>query len=464
MYIRIENLLKEKENNKRLLRLIFSKLSESLEETIFNYDCVYLSFNNQITFNTIYKKLTEFGFKNSIIEENILTNLNKIGSIIFPLSEKNNIYELANVFVLEEKQEVTFILKVDTISLLNKEQVSTTYIEKVSNIKLETSNSLICVSCNREIPKEINFCIFCGYENNKRKESINTYSIKISKIEDKSIVFKIAKYLDERTHEIGYQKILEHLLHLPTIFYFSAYHSQAEKFFNLLDEYQVIFKLTNTDVFSIDKLISRFVAYGNINLGIMKSSKDFFDPIISKMAIELLQTASAENLKKAVTKSLFETYRMLNLLRNQESSLKKFSEEIEKDLAELLLKLLLILKRADQLNLCFIDNSPSKINKEIAILKDRIEKSSEPEAIKNYEDALNLKEKELLDLNQITQAMEILESQMLSVITILGTMRTKVIHLNTFDIQKNKGDYSELKTLKNNLLEKLVAMEDVVFQ
>ena len=43
MYIRIENLLKEKENNKRLLRLIFSKLSESLEETIFNYDCVYVS-------------------------------------------------------------------------------------------------------------------------------------------------------------------------------------------------------------------------------------------------------------------------------------------------------------------------------------------------------------------------------------------------------------------------------------
>ena len=85
-----------------------------------------------------------------------------------------------------------------------------------------------------------------------------------------------------------------------------------------------------------------------------------------------------------------------------------------------------------------------------------------------YKEAILLKENEFNDLISLSNTIEILQSQIVSVMTILSTMRTKITYLSSLDIHKDKlnskikGDFTELNNLKSNLQNKLKSIEEIL--
>ncbi|MBC7472697.1 MAG: hypothetical protein H7263_00275, partial [Candidatus Sericytochromatia bacterium] len=310
-------------------------------------------------------------------------------------------------------------------------------------------------------PSKLNFCINCGHGFNKN-ESLSSYSIKITSIDNSNNKTKLVKYLSQVTSIHDYKLLTDYLSRLPTIITFFMYPSELNILFKMLNNYAISYILIDSESFSFEKFFSSFIPYGSLNLGTIQADKSYLDPVISHLAVESIQNSSSDILKNIISKCLLEVYRIIDLVRNSETPSKILFEEIERDVEELLGKFLYFIKRIEQLNRYFSDHSPDKISNEINGLKNKLEKTLNNTALEMYKESLNLKEKEYDDLLILNNTIETLQSQIISVMTIFGTMRTKVTYISTFDIQKNKGDFAELNQLKSNLVSKLKAIEETL--
>src|SRR5262245_58234142 len=100
---KVESLLSSREELKDSLRKIFVKITSDLEEIIFSSNIIYLSCNNKNIGNLIYEQFLELGLKLSKIEETN-ANFSKVGSLIFPLPEHPEIYDIIYFFREENQQ------------------------------------------------------------------------------------------------------------------------------------------------------------------------------------------------------------------------------------------------------------------------------------------------------------------------------------------------------------------------
>ncbi|MBC7475858.1 MAG: hypothetical protein H7263_16365, partial [Candidatus Sericytochromatia bacterium] len=405
-YLKIQGLDQSENYLKAIIKKLFTKLNNDIEKVIFSEKIIFLTGNNKNIGNIIYETLFGEGV-NIVREELISENFNKLGMIIFPLSVKDNVYDVINVFgKISESNTITF----DKITNLEKDE----------NLSINIKDGISCKSCYASTPSKLNFCINCGHGFNKN-ESLSSYSIKITSIDNSNNKTKLVKYLSQVTSIHDYKLLTDYLSRLPTIVNFYMYPSELNNLFKIFDNYTISYSLIDSESFSFEKFFSSFIPYGSLNLGTIQADKSYLDPVISHLAVESIQNSSSDILKNIISKCLLEVYRIIDLVRNSETSSKILFEEIERDVEELLGKFLYFIKRIEQLNQYFSDHSPDKISNEINALKNKLEKTLNNTALEMYKESLNLKEKEYDDLLILNNTIETLQSQIISVMTIFGT-------------------------------------------
>lgn len=96
------------------------------------------------------------------------------------------------------------------------------------------------------------------------------------------------------------------------------------------------------------------------------------------------------------------------------------------------------------------------------MIEDKINTMDNLTLKKLNEQNLELKNQELKEMKKIIDNYQILNHQITSTKDLFKSLRTKIAYINTYDIQENKGDYLELNSIKNNLISKIKAIDEVL--
>ncbi|MEK7434595.1 MAG: hypothetical protein AABZ74_15790 [Cyanobacteriota bacterium] len=443
MYIIKINNSKNSLNRKNDLRSLFIKMNDRVEALFFGNDPVFLTCTAKLPFNYVLKKVKDLDLDLEIVEK-ISSEFSILTSFLLTYSDNDKIYDLIYLWGRNHCEELN--LEVQAITEVSRKDI--------------INNANICRHCHTETPTNINFCIFCGNDNNR---SINTtkekFQIKINKIIDVNIRIKIAKYFTENSEIKDYKKMLDCFSHLPHTFEIKASIDELNKVIEVLNEYSIEFNYNasrNVDI--ISKIFQSKAELGNFEI-----KNEYFDHILSKNIAETLKSSSSPVLRKALTKCIFEVYRMVDFIKTTETSVKVLLEPTKKDTEEIILKFLNFMKRANKLNTYFEEKSLESINKEILFIKDKVERSNQETAIEMYRQSLELKEKEIEEYMKLNKSLEIIYSQVISVTTLLSSMRTKIAVIDTYDIQNNKGDFAEINKMKENILLNLKTVENTLY-
>jgi len=445
---KVEGLLSNRSQIEIPLRELFVKLNLSTEEILFSDDYIYIAGNNNNVGKYISEKLNKLGLKVTNVE-NIPNDLIKVNNIIFPLPNNPKFYDIISFFRKDENaiKEVSKIEEIKKISLLEKRNIA-------------FDNPCICRYCFKETSQDLNFCLFCGYEFSQ-KESMENASIKIIELND-NIRFKFAKYLQEVTSYGNYKKLIDSLTFLPTILNFSIYPSKLNTFFNILNEFGIIYNLLDPEAFSFDKMIASFKQFGSLDIGTIKLENYYFDPVLSKLASDILKKSSSDSLKLATSHCLIEAFRIIDYIKSSDTNSKVLLSDLERDIEDLLTKFLNFIKRANEINTYLLEKTEEKINTEIILLRNQKIKTENEGAKDIYDESIILKEQESKELLEINKTIELIQSHIISIATVLSSMRTKITYMDLINIQKNTGDIKELRELKNNISSRLKAMEEVL--
>jgi len=446
---KVEGLLSNKDRIEIPIRELFVKINPSIEEIIFSDDYIYIGGNNNNAGKYIFQKLESLGLKITNLE-NLPTDLIRVNNLIFPLPHNPKFYDIISFFRkdIDAKKEVSKIEEIKKISILEKEKVI-------------FDNPCICRYCYKETTQDLNFCIFCGYEFSQ-KESMENVSIKIIEIDDSAVKFKLAKYLQDITSYGNYKKLLDSLTYLPTILNFSIYPSKLNTFLNILNEFGVIYNILDPEGFNFDKIIASFKQYGSLDIGTIKLENYYFDPILSKLASDVLKKTSSDSLKLATSHCLIESYRIIDYIKTSDTNSKVLLNDFKNDIEELLTKFLNFIRKANEVNIYLLEKTEDKLNREIILLQNQKLKTENENAKDIYNESIVIKEQESKELIEINKTIEIIQSHIISIATVLSSMRTKITYMDLINVQQNKGDIKELKELKNNIYSRLKAMEEVL--
>lgn len=419
---------------------IFHNLSKYQKE-LFREEKIYLTFNDNNIAKIVLNKISEIQ-NISIIEKNPQENFQKSGTIIFPYPSNPNIYDVISIYT----KNIINIEKKDFV------------LEKQKDLNYHFENEAFCKTCYKTNARELDFCIFCGNYIHK-VELLESFSIKISSIDGVDTKVNLAKFLSKHSSNKDFKLVLEYLTKVPTIFNFSSTRNYFQEFCNLLDKYHIIYSILDSSSFNIEKFFYSFKSYGSLNLGVI-SKKTFLDPILSKLASDVLKEMSFDNLKRSLTNCLYEVYTIINIFRKNEDN--HIYSDIEKNLEDLLKKFFLLIRKSQELNNYLNEHSLEKINKEIEELNNKKENILDKEIIKIYDETIIIKEKEYNEFLSIEKSLEVLKSQVYSVSALLGAMKTKIIYINNSPIAKNKKELSEINSIKENLVLKIEAIQEVL--
>lgn len=310
MIIKINNEL-EKEKIFNLLRDIFPKLTSEHTDKLFKLNSLYLQFNNKVVFQKIKDKLSSSDIKFEVTS--VLSNLNKIASVIYPLSSNNSIYGL-----------VVFYEELSTNRVNNTGILS---IEKDKSDLVHFHSTSFCNACRKNIPQQITFCIFCGNQI-ILSEQIKNYSIKITQLNDPSSTSLLIKQLAKISDKFSHLQMLEYFNKVPIIINFNATEYTLNKLLDFFENISVSYKLYS-DSFSIDKIISG-ITNNQIYLDLVRFENFLFDPIVSDLAKETIRNIKYSEIKDIVSNTLFEAYKVLEILSDPETSNKYIFKDIKK--------------------------------------------------------------------------------------------------------------------------------------
>lgn len=441
MIIKINNEL-EKEKLFSLLKNIFPKLNNEHIDKLFKLNHLYLQFNNKIVFQKIKDNLISSDIKFELTS--VLSNLNKVASVIYPLSSDQSIYGL-----------VVFYEELNT----NKSSdVSILSIERDKNELLDFHSTSFCNACRKNIPPQITFCIFCGNQI-LTSEQIKNYSIKITQLNDSSSISLLIKQLAKISDKFSHLQMLEHFNKVPIIINFNATEYTLNKLLSFLENISVSYKLYS-DTFSIDKIISG-ITNNQIYLDLIKFNDFLFDPIVSDLAKETIRSIKYPEIKDIVSSTLFEAYKVLEILSDPETSNEYIFKDIKKELNNLLYKFLKLISRYNKLKDYHISNPIDKLMEEISFISSKI-KNSNYNLESSYIQILNVKHQELQNMEQISNNLPLLESEILSTISSFRMLRSKILNINFHDIHGKKGDLKDIRELKESIVLKIHSMEEVL--
>lgn len=441
-YLKVSN-LDETEDLKKVFRTLFIKITPKIEEIIFSNRTVFISCTNKLIFELIYNQLTKI---NIDIEKTttLQTDFVNATSFVFPFPENEKVYDLIHVWTKNISKDLCF--EINHLTEISKKDI-------VKNVH-------VCKKCYKETPEELKFCIFCGHTFSEVKsEKKDNFVLKIIKINDVNTRIKIAKYLCENSEYKDYRKMLSLLSSSSCNLELRTSNSNFNYLKILLDEYNVDYYASESK--TIDKIINVFQS--SINIGLVEEKNNYFESLILKGAIDIIKSSNSEVLKKALSKSIFESFRIVDFIKNSESTSAFLFEQTKKDIDEILLKFFNFIKRADKISTYFDEKSLEQINKEILFLKDKVISSSESSAAEIYKQSLELKEKEIEDYMKLSKSVEIIYSQIISVTTLLSSMRTKVAYISVYDVQNNKGDFTEINKMKDIIVTNLKAIEGTLY-
>lgn len=441
-YLKLSN-IEENEDLKKVFRNLFVKINTKIEELLFSNDILFFSCTNKLTYDYIYKALLK---ENVDVEKTSTLNNDFVNttSFVFPFPENEQIYDLIHVWTKNVSKELCF--EISHLTEITKKDI--------------VKNAHICKKCYKETPEELKFCIFCGsIFNETQNEKKEAFVLKITKITDPNIRIKIAKHICENSEYKDYRKMLSFFSATSCNLELKTTNSNFNNLKILLDEYNIEYYASESK--GIDKLISVFQT--TTNIGLLEEKNNYFDSLLLKNAIDIIKNSNALVLKKAISKSIFESFRIVDFIKNSETASTFLFEQTKKDIDEILLKFFNFIKRADKISTFFDEKSLEQINREIIFLKDKIINSSEKSAIEMYKQSLELKEKEIEEYMKLSKSVEIIYSQIISVTTLLSSMRTKVAYISVYDVQSNKGDFSEINKMKEVIVNNLKAIEGTLY-
>jgi len=159
---------------------------------------------------------------------------------------------------------------------------------------------------------------------------------------------------------------------------------------------------------------------------------------------------------------LIEAFRIIDYIKSSDTNSKVLLSDLERDIEDLLTKFLNFIKRANEINTYLLEKTEEKINTEIILLRNQKIKTENEGAKDIYDESIILKEQESKELLEINKTIELIQSHIISIATVLSSMRTKITYMDLINIQKNTGDIKELRELKNNISSRLKAMEEVL--
>ncbi|MFN8577609.1 MAG: hypothetical protein U0354_12200, partial [Candidatus Sericytochromatia bacterium] len=389
--------------------------------------------NNKVI-NIIYDNLIQ-SFKTDLkIEFYKSEDLNQISSIIFPLSENASIYDILSVSINKEMQ------------LESQEEIIN------HNFKDNLIDPIVCKCCYKNTPKEISFCIYCSYEI-KKDDIISDYQIKINKLDYESKV-KLSKYFSDIS-SINYSDILNKFGSLPVIIELKTNQSFINEILEQLEINNISYNIIE---YTIEKFISK--VYNSVNLGTLEN--DYITKSNTKIIKETIKSIKSYDLKESITYSLYQSFQIINQLRNSEKNAFLLLKDTEKEINIILEKMMSLVKRVDKLEIYLSENSIEKLNKEIIKIQDKINILDNKALSEINKQNLELKNQELKELTKIIDNYQVLNYQIISIRDLFKSLRTKVAYINTYDIEENKGDYKELNNIKNNLISKIKAIDEVL--
>ncbi|MFN4149703.1 MAG: hypothetical protein ACK4IX_02070 [Candidatus Sericytochromatia bacterium] len=443
MIIKINNELeKEKEKVFNLLKDVFPKLTNEHTDKLFKLNRLYLQFNNKVVFQKIKDKLTFSDIKFEVTS--VLVNLNKVASVVYPLSNDQSIYGLVVFY------EELHTNKSSNVSILS--------IEKDKNDLVDFHSTSFCKACRKNVPQQITFCIFCGNQI-LTSEQIKNYSIKITQLNDSSSISLLIKQLAKISDKFSHLQMLEYFNKVPIILNFNSTEYTLNKLLHFLENLSVSYKLYS-DSFSIDKIISG-ITNNQIYLDLIKFEDFLFDPIVSDLAKETIRNIKYPEIKDIVSNTLVEAYKVLEILSDPETSNEYIFKDIKKELNNLLYKFLKLISRYNKLKDYHISNPMDKLIEEISFISSKINESNS-NLESSYIQILNVKHQELQNMEQISNNLPLLESEILSTISSFRMLRSKILNINFHDIQGKKGDLKDIKALKESIILKIHSMEEVL--
>ena len=418
---------------------IFTKINLKNQQIIQSNDEIYFSSHNKKVIDYIYQELLE-NFKSKIDIEivNDFLELNQLGTIIFPLPENKSIYDVVSISGKNNVQD--------------KSQLN---IKDYDNFNI--INAVICKCCYKQTPKEINFCISCGFILAK-DEIIEDFQIKISNI-DPEIKIKAAKYLSEISN-LNYSNILTSLGILPVVIKLKAYSTSMNYILEQLNKHNIRHELIDNKTFNANRIISGL--YPSIDLGKINFEYEYINKSISKIIVDTMRNLIYEQHKKLLSSSLYESYQIIDNIRSSDDSSKLLMNDIEKEINKLLEKYIFLIKRSDKLKVFLSEINIEKLNNEIKDLENRISITNNVSLKKINSDVLELKNKEMKEILKLIENNQITEAQINSVSSLLSSIKTKVNYLGTYDIQENKGNYAEINSIRNNLILKIKAIDETL--
>lgn len=422
------------QNIEEKLKKIFTRLNEKNYNALLSNDTIYFSTHNNKVINYIYETLLN-NFKNEISLEFINNiELNQIASIVFPMPENDRVYDILSIS-LEKNAEI-------------EKQNEPLDI----NFKDNLINPVICKCCYKNTPKEINFCIYCSFEI-KKDEIFLDYQIKINKLDYESKV-KISKYFSEISNN-NYQDILNNFGLLPVIIELKT----NNVFFNdILEQLEINDISYNVIEYSLEKFLSKI--YNSINLGTLEN--EYISKSNNKIIRDTIKSIKSQNLKDSISYSLYQVFQIINQLRNSEKNASFLLKDTEKEINKILEQLMNLVKRVDKLEIYLSDNNVEQLKKDISKLQEKINTIDNLTLKKINQENLELKNQELKEMIKIVDNYQVLNHQISSIKDLFKSLRTKVAYINTYDIQENKGDYLEFNNIKNNLVSKIKAIDEVL--
>lgn len=428
------NLIKEESR----LKDIFVKLNTKNQELLLNSPTLYLSSDNGKIIKYIFEKLSEnFNEHISISFTEYNSSFNQLGTVIVPFPENEQIYDIISIH-----SENEYIFKEEILNINN-----TNYLDNILN-------PLICKCCYKKTPQEISFCIYCGYETGK-EEILQNYCLKINKLEyDEKI--KLAKYFSEISN-IDYSNILNTLGKLPVVVEFTAYKNVFEKIVDYLIKNNISYNLIEL---SIQKVLSMMLS--SLKLGKIESEFYYINKNTSRIIKETIKNINSYEIKDYINYCLYEAYQIIEHIRNSEKNVFNLLKDTEKEINMILEKFIYLAKKSDKLKIYLSENNYDKLNKEIETLEKDYQLIGNPTLKKISYDTLILKKNELEELAKIQESYQISIHQIMSVNSLLKSIRTKINYINSYDIQENKGDFSELNVIKSNLISKIKAIDETL--
>jgi len=425
---------------------LFKRISVELCEQLFSAEMIFFSGNNKNLGQLILVKIKEAGFAAEVSTEAEIKNFSETSSVIFPHPEKEQVYDIIN-----------FHFSPPTLALKSFTGVNFPQ----SGEKITLSHPEICRVCQRESPEELGFCLYCGKRFSQKEVAVN-YSLKITEIEGKGATLKLAKYLQKYSEQKDFQALVDCLTFLPTIFNLTILPARLSEFTTILDKYQVIYEIFSAESFRLDKLWSRFVEHGTLNLGTIKRTEAYFDPGLTELACECLKNTSSESLRKAVSLCLYESFKIIEHIRSIADHSGSLFENIETEIDSLLNNFFHFSQRANSLSNYLEEKYPEKINQEIFLLKKQGEQNEDKFVRKNYQEALEMKERELQEIIRSQNNLEVIKSLIISISSTLGSLRARVTGLSNYDLVHNKGAREEVKKIRDNLTLRLNSIQEVL--